>query len=56
MACSDSRREVKKIKCVRIPFKYYMPESMLTKEMTKVDIEQEREEAGAEMWEGESGE
>ena len=54
--CSDFRREVKKIKCVRIPFKYYMPENMLTKEMEKVDKEQEREESGAEMWEGESGE
>ena len=56
MPCSDFRREVKKIKCVRIPFKYYMPENMLTKEMEKVDKEQEREESGAEMWEGESGE
>lgn len=30
--------------------------NMLTKEMEKVDIEQEREEAGAEMWSEESGE
>lgn len=56
VAHPDFRRKVKKIKCVRIPFKYYMPESMLTKEMTKVDIEQEREEAGVEMWGEETGE
>ncbi|MDD3038344.1 HU family DNA-binding protein [Bacteroides sp.] len=56
VAHPDFRREVKKIKCVRIPFKYYMPENMLTKEMEKVDKEQEREESGAEMWEEESGE
>ncbi|MCD8227205.1 MAG: DNA-binding protein, partial [Bacteroides ovatus] len=28
--------------CMRIPFKYYMPESMLTKEMKKADQEQEQ--------------
>jgi hypothetical protein len=29
---------------MRIPFKYYMPESMLTKEMKKADQEQEQTE------------
>lgn len=34
-------RELKKTKCMRIPFKYYMPESMLSKAMKKADKETE---------------
>lgn len=56
VAHPDFSREVKKIKCVRIPFNYYMPENMLTKEMKKVDMEQEKVELGTEMWEEEAGE
>ena len=56
VAHPDFSREVKKIKCVRIPFKYYMPENMLTKEMKKVDMEQEKAESGTEIWEEEAGE
>ena len=44
VACPEFSREVKKMKCMRIPFNLYMPEEMLTKEMKKADREQEREE------------
>ena len=44
VANSKFSRELKKTKCTRIPFKYYMPESMLTKEMKKADQEQEQTE------------
>ena len=33
-----------------------MPENMLTKEMKKVDMEQEKAESGTEIWEEEAGE
>lgn len=41
VANSKFSRELKRTKCMRIPFKYYMPESMLTKEMKKADRETE---------------
>ena len=41
VANSKFSRELKRTKCMRIPFKYYMPESMLTKEMKKADREME---------------
>ncbi|WP_418211213.1 HU family DNA-binding protein [Bacteroides zhangwenhongii] len=41
VACPEFNRQVKKMKCTRIPFNLYMPESMLTKEMKKADREQE---------------
>ncbi len=44
VANSVLRDRMKKTKCMRIPFKYYMPESMLTKEMKKADQEQEQTE------------
>lgn len=44
VANSALRDRMKKTKCMRIPFKYYMPESMLTKEMKKADQEQEQTE------------
>lgn len=44
VACPEFSNEVKKFKTMRIPFKMYMPEEMLTKEMLKADREQEREE------------
>ena len=44
MVNSALRDRMKKTKCMRIPFKYYMPESMLTKEMKKADQEQEQTE------------
>ena len=42
VACPQCQREVKRMKCWRVPFKYYMPESMLTHEMKKADHEQAR--------------
>lgn len=42
-------RAVKKMKCWRVPFKYYMPESMLTQEMKKADHILENEEMDWEM-------
>lgn len=44
VANSKFSRELKKTKCTRIPFKYYMPESMLTKNMKKADRELEQTE------------
>lgn len=44
VANSKFSRELKKTKCTRIPFKYYMPESMLTKDMLKADRELEKTE------------
>ena len=41
VANSKFSRELKKTKCMRIPFKYYMPENMLTKEMKKADKDTE---------------
>lgn len=41
VACPEFSRQVKKMKCMRIPFSLYMPESMLTKEMKKADRETE---------------
>lgn len=35
VACPEFSRQVKKMKCTRIPFNIYMPENMLTKEMKK---------------------
>ena len=35
---------MKKTKCMRIPFKYYMPENMLTKNKKKADRELEQTE------------
>lgn len=43
-ASPEFSRRVKKIKCTRIPFKYYMPESEITKEMEKADRQQEQSE------------
>ena len=44
VANSKFSKELKKTKCTRIPFKYYMPESMLTKNMKKADRELEQTE------------
>lgn len=41
VANSKFSRELKKTECMRIPFKYYMPESMFTTEMKKADKETE---------------
>lgn len=41
VACPEFSRQVKKMKCTRIPFNIYMPENMLTKEMKKADKEME---------------
>ena len=41
VACPEFGRQVKKMKCTRIPFNLYMPENMLTKEMKEADREQE---------------
>lgn len=46
VASRELSYEMKKVKCVRIPFKYYMPESVLTKNMKKADREQEAAEDG----------
>jgi putative DNA-binding protein len=37
IACPEFSRQVKKIKCSRIPFSMYMPESRLTAPMRKAD-------------------
>lgn len=42
-------RAMKKTKCWPIPFKYYMPESMMTKEMKKADSINERMEYDREV-------
>ncbi|HJD75537.1 HU family DNA-binding protein [Bacteroides reticulotermitis] len=42
VAQPEFSRAVKKIKCVRIPFKYYMPEDQLTSAMKKADREEEQ--------------
>ena len=44
VACPEFSRRVKKIKCSRIPFNLYMPESSLTKEMKAADRKQEQQE------------
>lgn len=46
VASRELSLEMKKVKCVRIPFNMYMPESMLTKNMKKADREQEVAENG----------
>lgn len=41
-------KRLKEEPCFRIPFKYYFPEEMLTKEMEMCDIEEEKKESEAE--------
>lgn len=55
VSCPEFSRKVKKMKCVRIPFKYYIPESEMTNGMKKADRIQDKDETECGIYPLETG-